>query len=182
MAKPHPHLRWADLFRNQGTKQNDLMAILRENILFRTLNKRELRYLSNVVYERIYQPNEVIFEEGDRGFGMYFIINGRIAITSKGPEGEALITLLGKGSFFGELSLIDPENIRTGTAISKDRSLLIGLFKPDLAEILERKPNMGVKILLQLSKVLGRRLLETTERITLLSTVRGLGQVRGDSY
>ncbi len=36
-------------------------------------------------------------------------------------------------------------------------------------DILERKPAMGVKILLQLSTVLGRRLLETTEKISSLT-------------
>ena len=48
--------------------------------------------------------------------------------------------------------------------------MLIGFFKPDLEDILERNPAMGVKILFQLSSVLGRRLLETTERITLLKS------------
>ena len=50
--------------------------------------------------------------------------------------------------------------------------MLIGFFKPDLMEILERKPAMGVKILFQLATVLGERLLQTTDRITLLSRAR----------
>ncbi len=59
--------------------------------------------------------------------------------------------------------------------------MLIGFFKPDLMEILERKPEMGAKIMFQLATVLGRRLLETTEKITLLTKARGLSQLHEDA-
>ncbi|NJM10327.1 MAG: hypothetical protein HC883_05575 [Bdellovibrionaceae bacterium] len=44
--------------------------------------------------------------------------------------------------------------------------MLIGFFRPDLFEILDRQPATGVKILLRLSEVLGRRLKETTLKVT----------------
>ena len=53
-----------------------------------------------------------------------------------------------------------------GPLASTEPSRLVGFFKPDLLDILERKPAMGVKILLQLSRVLEERLLATTERVT----------------
>ena len=58
--------------------------------------------------------------------------------------------------------------------MATERSVLVGFFKPDLEDILERNPAMGVKILFQLSTVLGRRLLETTERITQLKSRKGV--------
>jgi len=67
---------------------------------------------------------------------------------------------------------VDPDNIRTAAAVAVERTVVVGFFKPDLMELLERKPEMGVKILFQLSTVLGRRLLETTEKITALSRDR----------
>ena len=66
---------------------------------------------------------------------------------------------LAEGSFLGELALVDPNHLRTANAVAMERSVLIGFFKPDLEDILERNPAMGVKILFQLSTVLGRRLL-----------------------
>ena len=172
----HPHFLWRDIFKRQADDEASLREALHQNVLFRTLNKRELNYLTNVVYERIYQPDEVVFKQNDRGLGMYFIRKGQVAIKSLGGGSEIHITTLSEGSFFGELALVDPDNIRTATAVALEKTVLIGFFKPDLMEILERKPEMGVKVLLQLSTVLGRRLLETTERVTLLARARGVSQ------
>ena len=165
--KSTPNFIWKDLFRKGKEAQGSLIQALSDNILFETLSNSELRSLSNVVYERVYEPNEPIFHQGDRGFGMYVISKGKVAIKSHpSPEEEVLVTTLGTGSFFGELSLVEPDNVRSASAISMERSHIIGFFKPDLMEILERKPNMGVKILFQLAGVLGQRLVETTDLLS----------------
>jgi CRP/FNR family cyclic AMP-dependent transcriptional regulator len=166
--KSHPHFLWADLFRRKKAEKAHITDVLKENVLFRTLRAKELQYVTNVVYERVYQPGEPIFQQNDRGLGMYVIVQGRVAIKTQAAEGECHVTSLTDGSFFGEIALIDPGNIRSASAIAEERTTLAGFFKPDLMEILERKPAMGVKILFQLSTVLGRRLTETTEKITQL--------------
>jgi CRP-like cAMP-binding protein len=168
-VRPHPHFLWRDLFRREKSASDPLLQALKANVLFQTLEKDELRYLAGVVHERSYQPEESVFEQSDRGIGMYIIAKGRVAIKTSSPRGEVLVTHLSEGSFFGELALVDPENLRTATAVAVEHTTLIGFFKPDLQEILDRKPALGVKILFQLSAVLGRRLLETTEKITRLT-------------
>ena len=165
----HPNFLWADLFRIKK-RNSDLHRILKENILFSTLSRRELNYLSNFVYERTFQINEPIFQQSERGLGMYLIAGGRVGIKTQAPDGEVFVTELSEGSFLGELALVDPNHLRSANAVALERSMLIGFFKPDLEDILERNPAMGVKILFQLSTVLGRRLLETTERITILKS------------
>ncbi|MCM2323522.1 MAG: cyclic nucleotide-binding domain-containing protein [Oligoflexia bacterium] len=157
---------WADFFRGRGRqKAQSAVEALRGNILFSTLSDRELEYLATRVYRRVYEKDESVFHQDERGFGLYVIEQGNVAIKTKTPKGEVLVTTLGAGTFFGELALLEPDNIRSASAVPLERSVLIGFFKPDLLEILERKPGMGVKLLLQLSMVLGKRLLETTERI-----------------
>ena len=162
----HPHFLWTDLFRRGKSNQQNMACILRENILFHTLARQEIAYLTSIVYERIYQPNEVIFHQNDRGLGMYMIAAGQVSIKSETPQGEVQITRLSEGSFFGEMALVDPDNVRTASAEALERTVLVGFFISDLQEILDRKPVMGVKILLQLAHTLGRRLSETTEKMT----------------
>ena len=53
-------------------------------------------------------------------------------------------------------------------AIAGEDTSLIGFFKPDLLDILERRPAVGVKIALRLGEVIGRRLKETTDRVSKL--------------
>ncbi|HUP57200.1 MAG TPA: cyclic nucleotide-binding domain-containing protein [Bdellovibrionota bacterium] len=162
----HPHFLWADLFKQDHSEKSLIPTALRENVLFRTLSERELSFLSTMVYERVYEPGEPIFRQGDRGFGLYVIVKGTVAIKTQAQGAEhILVTKLGRGSFFGELSLLEMENLRSASALAVEKTILVGFFKPDLKEILDRKPAMGVKILQQLALVLGTRLIETTDRL-----------------
>jgi CRP-like cAMP-binding protein len=168
----HPHFLWKDLFRRSKSDEHSIPECLKNNILFKNLNARELNYLSSLVYQRIYQTNEVIFRQNERGFGMYLIIKGNVSVRTLTSEGETQVTTLGEGSFFGELALVESDNIRTASVVATERTLMIGFFKPDLLDLLESKPEMGVKILFQLSSVLARRLIETTDKITQLKNLQ----------
>ncbi len=168
MSAAHPDFVWKDLFRPGKNEKKALIDLLQENILFKTLTRKELKYISNFVYERAYQPSEAVFQQGDRGLGMYIIAKGRVAIKTQNAQSEVLVTTLSEGSFFGEIALVDPDNVRTASAVAAEETIAIGFFKPDLSEILERNPVIGVKILFQLATVLGKRLVETTELITVL--------------
>lgn len=155
---------WLDLFSRKSESEITVMSTLKTNQLFTLLSPRELRYVSQVVHVRTYEPNETIFEQYEKGLGMYMIAKGNVDINVV----DVHVTTLNTGSFFGELALVDADNKRTATAIAQGPTTLIGFFKPDLLEIMERKPQTGVKILFQLARVLGRRLNETTEMITTL--------------
>ncbi len=157
---------WADLFQRRKRKQDPVIEVLRENVLFEALTANELQYLSKRVYVRNYERGEAVFTEGERGFGMFSIARGKVAIKTQGAESDVLMTTLEKGSFFGEMTLIQPDAVRSASAIAVDPTVLVGFFKPDLMDIVARKPALGVKILFQLSRILSERLLATTERVT----------------
>lgn len=163
---------WLDLFSRKDEQEVTILSTLKMNQLFVKLTSRELSYVSKVVHLRNYDPGEVVFEQFEKGLGMYMIASGSVAIKIRGAEKnepEVLVTTLGVGSFFGELALIDTDNKRTASAYAVGPTSLVGFFKPDLLEIMERKPETGVKILFQLSRVLGRRLNETTDLIAQLT-------------
>jgi len=168
---------WAQFFNPKKSKAWNLIEVLKENVLFQGLTEKELIYLSNFVYERTFEAKETIFKQNDRGFGMYIIARGLVGIKQEAFENEGdFILTLGKGSFFGELSLIDSESLRTASAVAIEPTTLVGLFKPDLMEIIERKPSMGIKIMLQLSQVMGQRLVESTDRISELENEKRINQ------
>lgn len=163
---------WLDLFSRKSESEITVLSTLKTNQLFLKLTNRELRYVAKTVHVRTYEPTESIFQQYEKGLGMYMIAKGAVDIklrVSEKTESEIVVTTLGPGSFFGELALIDTDNKRSASAYAQGPTTLIGFFKPDLLEIMERKPETGVKILFQLSKVLGRRLNETTDLIGTLS-------------
>lgn len=172
---------WLDLFSRKSESEITVLSTLKSNQLFMKLTPREMTYVSKIVHMRHYEPGEPVFKQYEKGLGMYMIAKGAVEIkvrTPDNPEHELQVTTLSVGSFFGELALVDTDNKRTASAYAQGPTTLIGFFKPDLIEIMERKPETGVKILLQLSKVLGRRLNETTELLTNLK--RELADLRDE--
>ena len=172
---PFDKFLWLDFFTRKNETQKETTETLKLNLLFKNLTNYELKLISRMVHQRRYERNESIFTQGEKGLGMYMIVKGRIEIQvhADGPlePSVRIVTTLTDGSFFGELALIDDHNKRTASAFAKGPTTLLGFFKPDLMQIIERKPDVGVKILIQLSKILGKRLTETTELISQM-TVR----------
>lgn len=164
---------WDNLFR-RGKKVDDVRSVLRDNILFQDLGERDLRFVESLVHVRRFHAGEPIFRQNDVGVGMYLIAKGRIEIFVSDPNSlgkddenrDIFITQLTANDFFGELALVEDNGRRTASASARDESLLIGFFKPDLTEILDRNPEAGIKICLRLAEVLGKRLKETTEKVS----------------
>ncbi len=164
----HSKFLWHDIFGKQTQDQEMVATCLKSSQIFSRLNDREIKYLSTFVHLRHYEPGEIIFEQHERGLGMYFIAKGAVEIKLQATDNqneELLVTTLNQGSFFGELALIDQDNQRSASAYAQGQVSLVGFFKPDLLDIMDQRPQMGVDILFQLSKVLSKRLTETTEVI-----------------
>jgi len=162
---------WDNIFK-RGSRDQEIDAVLSENYLFKILSPPELHFVKSLVHYRVYKPGEKIFSQGELGVGMYIVVRGTINITVEDlhthdeSQRTTFVTRLSKSDFFGELSLVEQASRRTATATAADDVTLLGFFKPDLEEIVERNPRIAVKILSRLGEILGRRLKETAERFT----------------
>ena len=165
-------LLWENIL-NKKKKENDTFSFLKDSFLFKDLSSKEIEFLDQIVHKRQFRPGEKIFTQGDPGVGMYLVFNGTVDIIMHDPshetkeeKDEIFITRLEKGDFFGELSLIEEPSFRSASAVSLTQSTLIGFFKPDLLQVIQRNPLTGNKISLRLAEILGKRLRETTEKVT----------------
>jgi CRP-like cAMP-binding protein len=155
------------------TKTKGTESLLKENILFRGLTARELKFVAGTVHIRDYSAGETIFNQGQTGLGMYIIESGTVVISARsgsfGDQGkEVTLTKLSAGDFFGELALVEENGKRSASAVAETDTRLIGFFKPNLFDIIQRQPATGVKISLGLSEVLGKRLIETNKALAVL--------------
>ena len=149
---------WGNLFGTaSGTPPEDeeIVHVLKGIPLFEGLTRRELAAITRILYRRGYQPEEIIFHQGDPGLGMYIIVHGTVGIVSQ-AAGHTLAELH-DGDFFGELALLD-ELPRSATAIARRPSTILGFFQPDFFALVDRHPRLGVKIMLRLARMVGRRL------------------------
>ena len=142
------------------------MQLLQRCFLFSVLAKKDIRFLEKMVHHRKYQAQETIFNQGEVGMGFYIIKSGvvDIYVESLGQSGERkkdLVQTLKFGHFFGELALVEENEIRTATAIARTETRLVGFFRPELFEIINRSPTAGARIALRLAEIMGRRLKES---------------------
>lgn len=170
MGKTMLKTLWESLYKE---KNKTTESVLEENILFRGLTTRELRFVASIVHIRNYRAGETIFNQGQSGVGMYIIESGTVSITAhpenrEGHHDEVTLTTLKEGDFFGELALVEEHGKRSASAIAQTESRLIGFFKPNLLDIIQRQPSTGVKIAMSLSEVLGKRLIETNKALAAL--------------
>jgi CRP/FNR family transcriptional regulator, cyclic AMP receptor protein len=104
---------------------------------------------------------EVVFREGDPGDCLYVIGTGKVKLGRRSSDGrENLLSVLGPGEMFGELSLFDP-GPRTATTTVVADATLYALSHPELIGWLEKYPAVAKHLL----GALARRLRRTNETL-----------------
>lgn len=143
-------------------EEGNIIPVLRTVPLFEGLDFRDLKKIELIVHERTFMPDEVVFHERQPGTGMYIIKKGLIKLTKTSNGEKTKIAELGEGEFFGEMSLLE-DYPRSAQATAVVKTELLGVFRPDLFDLIERNPRLGSRILLKLSQRLANRLRKTTE-------------------
>lgn len=101
---------------------------------------------------------EYIFREGELGTEMYIIHEGQVEILNRVGEEEALLALLEKGDFFGEMSLLE-ELPRAASARALTATRLLQINGATFDQMLRDNPEIAVRMMRKLS----RRLRETDD-------------------
>ncbi len=135
--------------------------VLRRVPLFSDLTEADLLRFADVTREREYPKNSVILFEDDPGDALYIVSTGQVKVVLIGEDGrEVILSVLGEGDFFGEMSLIDDEPRSAHVIAMKDSHLLV-LRRDDFQAQLEEHPKIALKLL----KVLVQRLRRADEKI-----------------
>jgi CRP/FNR family cyclic AMP-dependent transcriptional regulator len=159
---------WKNIFTGRSVRAGSTEDLLSKVPAFSILSPRELKEVASIVHRREYRSGEPVFYQGDPGLGMYIIQDGEVSITIAGKDGhQRELVTLGEGDFFGELALLD-ESPRSANAVCKTDCMLIGFFRPDLFELIEKKASLGIKIVLKLSEIVAMRLRNTDKELTAL--------------
>ena len=153
---------WQAIKKKRLSPEQEIALFLKETELFGNLKGRVLREITSLVHKRKYSENEVVFEQGQAGAGLYLIMSGKVRIVTKSENQELKLAELEKYSFFGELSLFDIQP-RGATAIAADDSILLGFFQPELKKVIEQKPKIGIEIIMAITKVIAMRLNNTNQ-------------------
>lgn len=168
-SKINSYWRWIA----PNTKVRDSLDLLvSNNPAFEGLTTSERLTLKRVLHKRIYSADEVVFNKGEPGLGMYLILEGKVSIFGMDSDGNKMeYAVLKKGQFIGELALLE-EVPRSASAECLEDTILFGFFRPDLQDLVERKPAIAAKILQNVGSLMGKRLRLMNEELhTLQSSI-----------
>ena len=116
-----------------------------------------------------FEPGQVLFQEGDEGEDMYIIQSGRVAIKKRVKDGsEAVLAILEKGDFFGEMALLE-RLPRSATAELAEDGDLIKIDNEVFGDMIKANPEIAIRMLRKYSI----RLRETNKQIETILAQQG---------
>lgn len=137
-----------------------------------SFSDNELRIFSAYLHMRRFSASEVVFRQGDTGYGFYFILSGAVDVihvnTKVANAPVHPIAKLERYQYFGEMGLLQDYNRRNASVIACEDTALLGLFKPDLEALLDAHPVVGAKFLREISLILANRLGALMDTVTQL--------------
>jgi CRP/FNR family transcriptional regulator, cyclic AMP receptor protein len=128
---------------------------LKRMALFAGLSHREVRVVDGFMHERSYLSREVVFDECEQGEAFYVVLEGQVQVCRQG-QSDAPLAVLGAGSFFGELALLD-DAPRSAQVRAQENCKLLVLFRGDFLGLMESHGLIASKIAIQLARHLASR-------------------------
>ena len=113
--------------------------------------------------EVLLPAGETLIHEGDLGDTAYCIVEGEVRVWKRSESGEVELARLGKGSIFGEMSIVD-EKPRSASITAVAETRLKELKRAQFLDSFQHDPEFATSLL----RVLFERLRETGAKLTQL--------------
>ena len=131
--------------------QQELLDALAGLALFSDLERPQLQAVAHTMTEESFPAGQRILRQGFSGSGFFVIIEGEVVVRVDGGD----VATLGKGDFFGEISLLLGEPpVADIVATSPVRALQ--LAGPELRDLLLAYPAVMYRMLQAVSRRLDR--------------------------
>jgi len=126
---------------------SDAVSMIGNVPFFAGLDKKKRKAVASQGKELSYKPGTPIVDEGAIGVGFYLILDGKAEVR----KGGRVLASLGKGQFFGEMSLID-EQPRSADVIAVSPTKCWALSSWAFSSILKTNPEIALQMLKELVK------------------------------
>lgn len=142
--------------------------LLKNTLLFKYLSLDELSMLADIFSEEEYVAGEPIIQEGELGDSLFIIKSGTVQVIKDTESKPIKIVKLGAGELFGEMALIEDGPRSASIQCIEDTELLC-ITRRDFAGMFNDYPNISLKILLSLCRILCSRIRTTNETVVKLN-------------
>lgn len=155
------------------------MVALAETRFCRHLTPGDQRFVAERATEHRFEPDQLIFEEGDKGDGIYVIIDGGVEIFAHSvPNRQHVLSRMEPGDYFGEMATFDGGN-RSASARASGYTILSFIPVDVVLDLLMRSPLLSATLVRDASlrmREFNRRFLRESlnaERVQLVERLAG---------
>lgn len=139
---------------------NEEVELLRNIPLFAKLEPSKLKLLAFTAERITYEPDQVLFNQGDVGDAAYIIVDGAAKVIVDTPDGELEVASLGRNDFVGEIAILC-DVPRTATVRASTKTVTLRITKDLFFRLVAEFPEMSVEIMRELAS----RLEHTTQQL-----------------
>jgi CRP-like cAMP-binding protein len=133
--------------------------------MFDSLSPEDLRLVAGQMNFMDLNPGEILFHEGEKGDYVCFVAEGSLDVVKRSGKGHhATLATLTRGRSIGEMAVID-EFPRSATVRARTAAALVILTRRAFDLILEEHPDIGIKLLKGISRLLSQAMRKTSSRL-----------------
>ena len=131
--------------------QAEILDALASLSLFSDLDRPQLQAVAHTMTEESFPPGQRILRQGFSGSGFFVILDGEVVVRVDGED----VATLGKGDFFGEISLLLGEP-PVADVVAQGSVRALQLAGPELRDFLLAYPQVMYRMLQAVSRRLDR--------------------------
>lgn len=145
------------------------------------LTRGEINRVYPIVRRQAVDAGTVIMREGDPGDEMYLFAEGEVTVSKSltmkiskragfGQVEKSMVRLRAEQvSFFGDMAIIENDT-RSATITAATDCLLYAVTRDDFEDLCSKYPEVGVKVLRRVAKVLSKRVRDRNQDVLKLTT------------
>ena len=140
----------------------DEVDLLKRVPLFANMDPAKLKLLAFTSDRMSFQPQQVLFHQGDDGDAAYVILKGEVDVVAETPAGEIPLARVGENAIVGEIAIIC-EVPRTATVKAHTRIDTLRIEKEHFLRLIREFPEMGIEVMRELADRLSRTTAELSQ-------------------
>jgi CRP/FNR family transcriptional regulator, cyclic AMP receptor protein len=126
-------------------EDKQIIALLKKTPIFAETSEKSLESMIKSAVVKTVAPGNKLVQEGQGGVGFYLILEGKADVVKQGKK----LAELGKGDFFGELSVIDGQ-LRTADVVAVIETKCWILSQWAMKSIIVNHPEVALSMLEEL--------------------------------
>ena len=137
-------------------------ALRRIKILGSLSDEQLVRLMQVMKLQQVPQWTQLV-KQGEHGDAMYLVLGGELRVRLLVDQKETILTTLGVGEFFGEISLFD-QGPRSADVVANADSMLLRISAEEFEELVETAPDVAAPFLFAIAKTLTARIRADNKR------------------